>query len=91
MYAQRLVECDTGRKRAGVETAGEAVELARRIAASPRLAFGGLMLYPPETAMTQTQAFVDKALAGLRANGLEARTISSGGTPNIVNMGRIAT
>ena len=30
-----VVECDTGRKRAGVETPGEAVELARMIAASP--------------------------------------------------------
>jgi D-serine deaminase-like pyridoxal phosphate-dependent protein len=85
-----LVECDTGRKRAGVETAGEAVELARRVAASPGLSFGGLMFYPPETAMVETQAFLDEAVAGLRAHGLESATISSGGTPNIANMGRLA-
>jgi D-serine deaminase-like pyridoxal phosphate-dependent protein len=39
-----VVECDTGRKRAGVETPAEAVELARQIAASKGLTFGGFML-----------------------------------------------
>jgi D-serine deaminase-like pyridoxal phosphate-dependent protein len=32
-----VVECDTGRKRAGVETPAEAVELARQIAAAKGL------------------------------------------------------
>ena len=84
-----LVECDTGRKRAGVETAREAVELARRIVASSGLAFGGLMFYPPEMAVAETQTFLDDALAGLRAHGLAAKTISDGRTPNIANMGRV--
>ena len=40
-----VVECDTGRKRAGVETPAEAIALAREIAASKGLTFSGFMLY----------------------------------------------
>jgi D-serine deaminase-like pyridoxal phosphate-dependent protein len=86
---QVLVECDTGRKRAGVETPAEAVALARMIAARNGLAFAGFLLYPPETAIPQTQAFLDQALAGVRESGLQAAIVSSGGTPNIVNLGKI--
>jgi D-serine deaminase-like pyridoxal phosphate-dependent protein len=85
-----LVECDTGRKRAGVETSGEAVALARAIGERNGLAFAGFLLYPPETAISQTQVFLDEALAGVRAHGLTPSMISSGGTPNIVNLGKIA-
>jgi D-serine deaminase-like pyridoxal phosphate-dependent protein len=84
-----MVECDTGRKRAGVETPGEAITLARDIAARPGLSFAGIMLYPPETRMRETQAFLDDTLAGLREHGLEARVISSGGTPNLAHLGEI--
>jgi D-serine deaminase-like pyridoxal phosphate-dependent protein len=85
-----VVECDTGRKRAGVETAAEAVALARDIASRPGLTFAGFLLYPPETAMAETQRFLDEALAGVREAGLEPRIISTGGTPNLKNLGRIA-
>jgi len=85
-----IVECDTGRKRAGVETPREAVALARDIASRPALSFAGLLLYPPEDAMRETQSFLDDTLAGLRACGLEAKIISTGGTPNLANLGRIA-
>jgi D-serine deaminase-like pyridoxal phosphate-dependent protein len=84
-----IVECDTGRKRAGVETVAEAVALARDIASRPGLSFAGFMLYPPENAMAETQAFLDAATAGVRELGLEPRTVSSGGTPNLVNLGKI--
>ena len=84
-----LVECDTGRKRAGVETPGEAVALARAIGARNGLTFAGFLLYPPETAILQTQVFLDDALAGVRASGLTPSMISSGGTPNIANLGKI--
>ena len=84
-----VVECDTGRRRAGVETAAEAVALAREIASRPGLSFSGFMLYPPENAMAETQAFLDAATAGVREMGLEPRMVSSGGTPNLVNLGRI--
>ena len=85
-----LVECDTGRKRAGVETPAEAVALARAIGARNGLAFAGFLLYPPETAIAPTQAFLDEALAGVRESGLTPSMISSGGTPNIANLGKIA-
>src|SRR5260370_21463470 len=62
-----VVECDTGRKRAGVETPAEAVALAREIAASKGLQFAGFMLYPTETGWTEAQRFYDEALAAGRA------------------------
>src|SRR4029077_14103623 len=67
-----VVECDTGRKRAGVETPAEAIALARGIAASKGLIFGGFMLYPTETGWTEAQTFYDEALAGVREHGLDA-------------------
>lgn len=85
-----VVECDTGRRRAGVETAAEAVALARQIASLPGLSFAGWMLYPPEDAIAQTQDFLDEAMAGIREAGLAAPIVSSGGTPNLRNLGRIA-
>src|SRR5207245_9299520 len=45
-----VVECDTGRKRAGVETPAEAIALAREIAGSSGLTFAGFMLHPTATA-----------------------------------------
>src|SRR5215211_7868540 len=84
-----VVECDTGRKRAGVETVAEAVALAKDIASRPGLSFAGFMLYPPEDAMEITQKFLDEATAGVREAGLTVRMVSTGGTPNIANLGRI--
>ena len=85
-----LVECDTGRKRAGVETPGEAIALAKQIAATPHLRFAGFLIYPPETGFPETRAFLDKALAGIREVGLDAAVISSGGTPNLPHLSEIA-
>jgi D-serine deaminase-like pyridoxal phosphate-dependent protein len=84
-----VVECDTGRKRAGVETAAEAITLARTISTSPGLTFAGFMLYPTETGWPQAQAFFDEALAGVRALGLDATIVSTGGTPNLKNVGQL--
>ncbi len=84
-----VVECDTGRKRAGVETPGEAIALARMIAASPGLSFAGFMLYPTETGWGEAQRFYDEALAGVRALGLEPLIVSTGGTPNLKNLGKL--
>ena len=80
-----VVECDTGRKRAGVETPGEAIALAREIAASKGLKFAGFMLYPTETGWAEAQKFYDEALAGIRAHGLDASMVSTGGSPNLKN------
>ncbi|MDX3967112.1 MAG: D-TA family PLP-dependent enzyme [Bradyrhizobium sp.] len=84
-----VVECDTGRKRAGVETPAEAIALAREIAGSKGLEFAGFMLYPTETGWTEAQRFYDEALAGVRAHGLDAKIVSTGGTPNLVNIGKL--
>jgi len=84
-----VVECDTGRKRAGVETSAEAIELARIISTSPDLSFAGFMLYPTETGWPQAQTFFDEALAGVRALGLEPAIVSTGGTPNLKNVGQL--
>ncbi|MGY3446161.1 MULTISPECIES: D-TA family PLP-dependent enzyme [unclassified Bradyrhizobium] len=84
-----VVECDTGRKRAGVETPREAISLAREIAASKGLTFAGFMLYPTETGWADAQTFYDEALAGVRAHGLDATIVSTGGTPNLKNLGRL--
>ncbi|RDJ23082.1 D-TA family PLP-dependent enzyme [Bosea caraganae] len=84
-----VVECDTGRQRAGVETPTEAVELARLIAGSPGLTFAGFLMYPPEDGWERTQRFLDAANAGLRDAGLEAGMISTGGSPNIPNIGKL--
>src|SRR5258705_4855252 len=50
-----VIECDTGRKRAGVETAQEAVELAKPIKESPGLRFEGFPFYPTQQSWPQTQ------------------------------------
>jgi D-serine deaminase-like pyridoxal phosphate-dependent protein len=84
-----VVECDTGRKRAGVETPAEAIALARQIAGSEGLRFAGFMLYPTETGWDQAQTFYDEALAGVREHGLDATMVSTGGSPNLKNLGKL--
>jgi D-serine deaminase-like pyridoxal phosphate-dependent protein len=84
-----VVECDTGRKRAGVETPREAIALAREIASSNGLTFAGFMLYPTETGWAEAQSFYDEALAGVRAHGLDAAMVSTGGSPNLKNLGKL--
>ncbi len=84
-----VVECDTGRKRAGVETVQEAIDLAKLIAASPGLRFEGLMMYPTEDGWPEAQRFVDQIKEGIASSGLTPRIISTGGTPNLVNLGKL--
>src|SRR5246127_4664095 len=84
-----VVECDTGRKRAGVETPAEAIALGGPIAASKGLQFAGFMLYPTESGWVEAQKFYDEALAGVRAHGLDATMVSTGGSPNLKNLGKL--
>ena len=73
-----LVECDMGGKRCGVQSPQEAADLARLIAASPGLHFGGLMTFPiPET----MDDFVRVCKSTLAADGIEVERVSGGGTP----------
>ncbi len=85
-----VVECDTGRKRAGVETPGEAIALARMIAATPHLSFAGLLMYPPEDGWPATQRFVDTVRAALAGDGVALDIVSTGGTPNLAHLGELA-
>ena len=84
-----VIECDTGRKRAGVETAAEAVELARLVGGLPGLEFAGFMFYPTEQSWPETQRFFDTARAGVREAGLRDTVVSTGGTPNLINLGML--
>ena len=84
-----VIECDTGRKRAGVETPEEAIALARSISERKGLTFAGFMLYPTETGWPEAQRFFDTASAGVRALGLAPAIVSSGGTPNLKNLGQL--
>ena len=78
-----LVECDTGTGRCGVQSADEAVALAERIANTRGVAFGGLMVYPEKGKVARTRAWIAEALAALKRSGLEAKTVSVGGTPDM--------
>jgi D-serine deaminase-like pyridoxal phosphate-dependent protein len=84
-----VVECDTGRQRAGVETAREAIQLADQIKTTPGLVFKGFLFYPTETSWPQTQTFFDEAQAGVRALGLDPVIVSTGGTPNLRSVGAL--
>jgi len=84
-----VIECDTGRKRAGVETPAEAVQLAVEAAHREGLQFRGLMFYPPEDGWDASQRFLDDALAGLREHGLPIEIISTGGSPNLPHVGKL--
>jgi D-serine deaminase-like pyridoxal phosphate-dependent protein len=84
-----VIECDTGRKRAGVETPREAIALAKDAASRDGLIFKGLMLYPPEDGWAASQRFLDETLAGLYEAGLTADIISTGGSPNIPHAGKL--
>src|SRR5205814_4925948 len=84
-----VVGADAGRERAGVGSAAEAVALGREIAASKGLLFAGFMLYPTEPGWPEAQKFCDEALAGVRAQGLDAVMVSTGGTPNLKNLGKL--
>ena len=79
-----FVECNVGADRCGVGTPEEAAELARRIAAAPGLAFGGLMTYPPVGGAAKVQAFMTTAKGLIEASGLAVPCITSGGTPDLM-------
>jgi D-serine deaminase-like pyridoxal phosphate-dependent protein len=72
-----VVEIDAGGHRAGVQTAEEAVVLARRIADQPSLAFEGLMCYPTTDHVTP---ILLEAREQLTRAGLPPQIVSGGGT-----------
>jgi len=73
-----LVECDTGAHRCGVQSPGEAAELACLIESLPNLHFGGLMTYPTNEHLDD---FVRTTRSLLKDYGLQIERVSGGGTP----------
>ena len=84
-----LIECDTGQKRAGVEFPQEALTLAKLIKENDCLNFAGLLFYPPLDGWPQTQKFFDETSAGLASLEMSAEIVSTGGTPNFHNIGKL--
>ena len=84
-----LVECETGQKRAGVETPREALALAQAIKDDPWLNFAGLLYYPSLDGWPRTQAFHREMEAGLAAIGMSPGIVSTGGTPNFAHIGEL--
>ena len=75
-----LVECDTGAGRCGVQSPQEAAELARLIARSPGLHFGGLMTYPTDKNLDE---FVRETRSLLADEEIPIERVSGGGTPSM--------
>ena len=72
-----LVECDTGYRRAGVQTPGAAATLAERIENTDGLRYGGLMTYPsPPSAL-------DFFAEAVERTPFETPCVSGGGTPEM--------
>lgn len=78
-----LVECDTGMGRCGVQSAEDAVELARTIAASPGLTFKGLMTYPAAGQVETNAVWLRRAKQALIDANLAPEIVSNGGTPDL--------
>jgi 3-hydroxy-D-aspartate aldolase len=86
-----LVEVEVGGGRCGVAPGPEAVALARRIAASPHLSFGGLQAYHGRAqhirrfeerreAITRAADATRRTVEQLRQQGLDCQIVGGGGT-----------
>ena len=84
-----LIECDTGQKRAGVETPAEALLLAKEINSNPMLNFAGWLFYPPLDGWPQTAVFFEQVSVGLTELGMHADIVSTGGSPNFLHIGEL--
>ena len=78
-----LVECDTGTGRCGVQTPEQALALAREIALAPGLVFGGLMTYPPGGKWAESDAWLSRAIALFKQEGIAVPRVTSGNSPDM--------
>lgn len=78
-----LVECDTGGERCGVQTQVQALALARQIAGTEGLRFGGLMTYSPPGGTDKAEAWLRQAVGLLKQAGLEPAVVTAGNTPDM--------
>jgi D-serine deaminase-like pyridoxal phosphate-dependent protein len=82
-----LIECDTGGGRCGVQTPAQALALARHIAMSPGLRFGGLMTYPARGKFVEADRWLADAKALIEEASIEVPRITSGNSPDIWHTG----
>lgn len=75
-----LVEFESGNNRVGVQSAQEALSLAKAIEQRDYLAFEGLMTYP---CANQAATFIAEAKELFKQSNLEIRNVSAGGTPTM--------
>lgn len=75
-----LVEFDAGLGRCGVQSPQEAADMARIIARSPGLHFGGLMTYPSSD---NADSFVRETKNLLKGDGIPVDVVSGGSTPSM--------
>ena len=78
-----LVECDTGAHRNGVQSAVAASELAKLIDRTPGVTYGGLMTYANAGGRKGAEGFFVEALERAAAAGLDSRTVTTGGSPDM--------
>jgi D-serine deaminase-like pyridoxal phosphate-dependent protein len=86
-----LVECDTGMQRCGVLTPEDVLALARQISSSAGLRFAGVMTYPAPGQGNAAGEWLERVARTVRAAGIEAEVVSSGGTPDLYAMKRHAS
>ena len=78
-----LVECDTGANRNGVQSPDDALRLAQSIDQAKGVSFGGLMTYTNAGMRLKTDAFLTATRDLCGKSGLDAKVISSGGSPDM--------
>ena len=82
-----LVECDTGGHRCGVQSPAQVLALARQIAMSPGLRFGGLMTYPARGKFAEVDRWLGDAKNMLEDAGIDVPVVTSGNSPDIWHTG----
>jgi D-serine deaminase-like pyridoxal phosphate-dependent protein len=82
-----LIECDTGGGRCGVQSPAQALALARQIAMSPGLRFGGLMTYPARGRFAEADRWLADAKALIETAGIDVPRVTSGNSPDIWHTG----
>ncbi|MEQ1769102.1 MAG: D-TA family PLP-dependent enzyme [Devosia sp.] len=78
-----LVECDTGGGRCGVQSPAQALALARHIAMSPGLRFGGLMTYPAMRKYAEADRWLGDAKTLIEEAGIAVPVVTAGNSPDM--------
>ncbi len=82
-----LVECDTGGGRCGVQSAAQALALARQISGAAGLRFGGLMTYPPKGDPTAADRWMAEAKGLIEQAGIAVPRVTAGNSPDMWHTG----